>query len=245
MNNETTITAVYPVVNGNGANFITTNLAFATKEKHPHARIAIIDFDFSNPNLGAALTEDEVHGIDNLIDKIHGGILDKTLFIENMIELREGVELLRGSKMGHFKNFIMQDHLEMILDMASDIYDYIFVSCNASHLDTGTPIALLKANRLVVVGRHNHINEDRTKHTATLIEELYGKELVGVVYNYYAGQLKADVSSSFAKYETVGLVPFDPESIDNLNLMKKQIVTNRKTKEKKATYEKILGKLSI
>lgn len=245
MEKKALITAVYPVVNGNGANYIAMNLAFQTKEKHPNKKVALLDFDFANPNLGVALIEDEVHGIDNLMDKLYGNVLTDELFLDNMIQIKDGIDLLRGSKMGHFQNFIAQSHLDLIVEKLGAHYDYVFISCSASHLDSGTPTALFKADRLAVVARHNFINEVQTRKTVQIIQEMYNKENVKVMYNFYAGQSKAEVSADFAKWEVIGLIPHQPETIDNLDLVKTQFVRNKKSKDVKAVYGKILEKMDI
>lgn len=99
--NEAIITTVYPVVNGNGANYIAMNLAYAAKKKDPHAKIAVVDFGFQPSLLGFQFVQDECyHGIDNLIDKINGGFLDEDLFTENMVMLKEDILSLERHQNG-------------------------------------------------------------------------------------------------------------------------------------------------
>ena len=239
------IIAVYPIVNGNGANYVTMNLAYHTKEKYPQAKIAVIDYDFSNPNLGIALTTDRFHNIDNLIDKIEGKFLSEDLFMENMIPLKGGIDLLRGSIMGHYEDYIMPTHLETILDMASNVYDYVFVSCNASHLDDGTSVALMMADKLVVVNRHNQINSNHTRQAADTIENIFGDGKVGVIYNYYTRPVNSDVAVEFSKYEVIGLLPFRPETTDNIDLVKNVMVVTNKVRENNELYERILEKMEV
>ena len=71
MEDKAKVITVYPIVTGNGAKFITTNLANTLKEEYPDKKIALVDFDLKHPYLAHTLSEfDEVHGIDNLIEKI-------------------------------------------------------------------------------------------------------------------------------------------------------------------------------
>lgn len=241
------LTTVYPVVNGNGANYIAMNLAYAAREIHEHAKIAVVDFDFSNPYLGIGMHDDRIHGIDNLIDKLNGDFLDVELFEENMITLKEDIKLLRGTQMGRFYNMVRQEHLEAIIALLKQRYDYIFIAANADATDGGTSMALFHADNIVVLGRYNYKNYFMAQKTVQNLDALSGSAQVGVLYNLFNGQNSLDFSEHFSEWTVFGTVPYLPDTIDNGNLTGRglQIVKRSKRDEAKETYLNVLTAFGV
>ena len=216
--NEAIITTVYPVVNGNGANYIAMNLAYAAKEKDPHAKIAVVDFDFNHPYLGLALQDDRYHGIDNLIDKINGGFLDEDLFTENMVMLKEDIYLLKGTKMGRFQSVVRQEHLQDIVAHLKKLYDYVFIATNAEATDGGTPVGLFSANNILILGRYNQANKAMAQKASNNITAMAGPADIGILYNFYDGQNGISLNEEFGQWLVFGTVPYQSETVDNINL---------------------------
>ena len=118
-----------PIVIGNGSKYIATNLSHYTKILYPTKKVALVDFDFKNPYLAERLSlHDTIHSIDNLIDKIDGNFLNETLFFENMIKLKNGVDLLKGTKITHNVKLIQKNHIEKIISILKNNYDYVFMT---------------------------------------------------------------------------------------------------------------------
>lgn len=241
------LTTVYPVVNGNGANYIAMNLAYAAREIHEHAKIAVVDFDFSNPYLGIGMHDDIIHGIDNLIDKINGDFLDAELFEENMITLKDDIKLLRGTQMGRFYNMVRQEHLEAIIVLLKQRYDYVFIAANAEATDGGTAMALFHANNILLLGRYNYKNYFMASKAVKNLEALSGSAQIGVVYNMFNGQNSIDFGENFSEWTVHGTIPYLPDTIDNGNLSGRglQIVKRSKRDETKETYQNVLTAFGV
>ena len=131
-----------PVMVGNGSKYIATNLAHYTKKLYPDKKVALVDFDFINPYLAEKLSlHDNIHGIDNLTDKIDGNFLDNHLFTENMVKLKNGVELLKGTKLTHNLDLIKKHHIEKILELLRSLYDFVFIAVS-NKVTSGTVYGL-------------------------------------------------------------------------------------------------------
>lgn len=242
------ITTVYPVVNGNGANYVALNLAYAVRSQDQYSQIAIVDFDFENPFLGVGLHGDTTHGIDNLIDKLNGRFLDNQLFKENMIELKENIHLLQGTKMGRFKDLVRQEHIEEIMIFLRKNYDYVFIVTNASPNDGGTPVSLLNADNLLIVGRHTNKNVAIASRAAKTIENYSKAKNVGLIYNFYTGSNDRDFTEHFSHWQVFGTIPYLPETVDGDNLVGRglQILKrNKRDDASAATYTNIMAAFGL
>lgn len=242
------ITTVYPVVNGNGANYVALNLAYAVRAQDQYSQIAVVDFDFENPYLGVGLHGDTTHGIDNLIDKLNGRFLDNQLFKENMIELKENIHLLQGTKMGRFKNLVRQEHIEQILEFLRKNYEYVFITTNASPSDGGTPVSLFNADNLLVVGRHTNKNEILAEKASRTIENYSKAKNMGLIYNLYSGTNDRDFSTYFSHLQVFGTIPYLPDTVDGDNLVGRGLQILRRNKRddaSTATYANIMAAFGL
>lgn len=242
LNEETegNIITVYPVSGGNGANYIAVNLAYALREKDPYKKIAIVDFDFANPYMATSMTTDDVHGLDNLIDKINGNFLNEEMFEENMIHLKEDIHLLKGTKMGRF-NLVKQEHLKQITDHLRALYDVVFIATSHSATDGGTAVGLYSADHLLVVGRYNSKNAVLAQKAMEAIQTYSSTSDVALVYNYYTNQNGIDFSEVFGQWSTLGTIPYLPDTVDNQDVGGKGLSPIRRKKNaSQEVYEQIL-----
>jgi len=237
---DSKIITVYPASGGNGANYIATNLAYALRERDPYTRIAIVDFDFANPHLGLSLTNDDIHGIDNLVDKINGDFLDKELFKENMIKLKDNIDLLRGTQLGQF-NLVKQSHLRTITEFLKETYDVVFIATSSETTDPGTAVGLYVADHTLVVSRYNAANAIHATKTFDAIRTYGGQGDVGVIYNFYHNQNGLDFSDVYKDWPVFGTIPYLPDTVDNNNLSGNALVSVKKKKNPaQAVYEEVL-----
>lgn len=216
------IVTVYPVAGGNGASYTALNLAYAMREKDPYASIAVVDFDFTNPYMGIALTTDNVHGIDNLVDKINGDFLDDEQFKENMIVLKDDVHLLKGSQLGHF-DLVKQDHLTIMVDYLKTLYDVTFIATNFSASDIGTPVGLYVADQILLLGRYTSANAVLSQRAVETIRNYAGHGEVSILYNMYHNQNGIDFSEVFEGWPVLGTIPYVGDTVDNDHLSGKSL----------------------
>lgn len=240
---ESHVTTIYPIAGGNGAAYVTIQMAYAFREVEKHKKIAVVDFDFNSPTLAAGLHEDNAHGIDRLVDKLNGNLLTTDGFLENMIKLKKDIHLLRGSQLAHRFPFVSQAHLDQIVGLLREEYDYIFIATSEKASDGGTPVALFHADTIAVVGRYTHKNEWRLKEAISTVKGYAQTKTVAVVYNLFEDQNKMDFSKQLPEsWKVAGTLPYLPSGIDNKNVTGQGALSFTKGKrsdETKNTYESL------
>lgn len=235
-----------PVVVGNGSKYIATNLAHYTKSMFPSKSVALIDFDFRHPHLAEKLSlHDTTHSIDNLVDKIDGKFLSTSLFKENMITLKSGVELLKGTKITHNIKLIQRHHIEEIMTMLKETYDYVFISTSNEAL-AGTVYGLFEATDVILVARNNYANFKEFKKALNLVNHYKNPESnMHLIINQYAESSEVVFSEHLkdVSMKNVELVPYNEETFDHNDLDKGKIAP-RMFKGKNASQEIFQGILN-
>ncbi|MFJ8528567.1 CpaE family protein [Bacillus sp. NPDC094106] len=222
--NKGKMVVCYPVLYGNGMKYTATNIAHYYKQQHSECKVALVDFDFKIPYLGASFSlEDKVHGIDNLIEKIDGGFLNEELFKENMTQLKNKVDLLKGTKL--LKNFglIEKRHVDRMIEILKSLYDFIVVTVSPQVDNAGTVNALFHADDIVLIGRNNFSNLQMIPSAIKTVDHFKQKDAsIKMIFNMFNEQSNIDFSECFNGYDVkvVGMIPYNESTIDNGNLMR-------------------------
>lgn len=212
----------YPVVQGVGCKYTATGMAFILSQMYPKAKIALADLDFKNPYLAANLiTFDQVHGIDNLISKIDGNFLTDELFKENMIHLDGLFDVLKGTDLVGRDHLITKKHVERIIEMLREHYDYVIIAVAPNADTAGTVYGLYEADEVVMVTKINQacfVNISK----ATDIINTYKRtsKSVKLVYNMFVQNYHIDFTQLIAKnnLKVIAGLPYDESTIDNHNI---------------------------
>lgn len=237
-----------PVVVGNGSKYIATNLAHYTKLMYPSKSVALIDFDFRHPHLAERLSlQDTTHGIDNLTDKIDGKFLSPELFFENMIILKSGVHLLKGTKITHNVSLIKKHHVEEIMKILKENYDYVFISTTNEAL-AGTVYGLFEATDVVLVTRNNYSNFKEFEKALTLANHYRSSTSnLHLIINQYAESSDVVFNELFGEssFKNIELVPYNEETFDHNDLDKNKIVSKmfKGKNQSQEIFQGILDKL--
>lgn len=221
MNDNTKIVTIVPIVSGNGAKFVATNLAYYTKLAQAKKKIALLDFNLKQPFLAQLLTvQDEIHGLDNLIDKIDGNMLNESLFLENMVKTKQDIDVLKGTKMLGKHKLFQPTHFQAILDLAKEIYDLILIAVSPDSDNAGTVIGIHEADKIILTARNNSANVTMAPYTVAMVNQYkQTQESLKIIYNMQS-TYSADLTE-FVKQngiEVLGALEFDENSVDNINL---------------------------
>lgn len=239
----------YPVVIGNGNKYIATNIANYYKQKYPNKGVALVDFDFKNPYLAGKLAiQDDIHGIDNIIDKIDGNFLDQNLFLENMIKLRNNVELLKGTKLIGNHRIITKNHIEKTLEVLKEAYDFIVVAVSCDIDNSGTVYGLFNADEVVMVCKNNFTNFKSMDRAINIIMN-YKRTNSKLKLIFNMSQEGSDLD--FTKHindneiEVIGAIKYDESTVDNEDLQGVSLASKVfKSKNKgQEAYESIIQAL--
>lgn len=236
-----------PIVTGNGSKYTATNLAHYTKTMYPTKKVALVDFDFRHPYLAEKLAlQDSIHSIDNLTDKIDGNFLEINLFLENMIKLKSGVDLLKGTKLTHNIELIKKHHVEKIIELLKGYYDYVFIAVSNEAL-SGTVYGLFNADEILLVAKNNYTNFKEAKKALNLISHYKGNDSnITLLINQYSDVSEITFSDYMSKYNvsSVELIPYDETTFDHNDLDKGMIASKMFKSKKKSqeTFENLIGK---
>ncbi|MFI3211571.1 MAG: AAA family ATPase [Peptostreptococcaceae bacterium] len=221
------IIACMPIVIGNGCKYTTINLAHYKKSLNQDDKVLLIDFDLENPYLGEKLSlSDKVHTIDNLVEKINADLMNESVFNENLVKLKNEVMLLKGTRAKRISS-IKENHINEILEIAKNNFDYIFVSLSNKN-SSAVSSTLFHADEVVLVSKNNYSNLNKFDSVVKIINH-YKKEdtKINLVVNHFTNM--SDVS--FAKYlesekiENTAMILYNEQTIDNLDLDKSMIVS--------------------
>lgn len=233
------------IMTGNGSKYIATNLANAMKKKEPKKNICLVDFNFRYPYLAERLAlHDSVHGIDNLIDKIDGNFLEEHLFKENMIPLKNGIDLLKGTKMSYDSKLITREHIEKIMELLKSNYDYIFIATYNQAI-LGTVLSLFEADHIILVGQNNYSSFREAKRAFRLVDNYKGNQAdLHLIINQYNERSEVDFSEYVTEYHVkdVELVPFQEETFDHKDLDKNLIFSKIFKSKKKDVFDILIDK---
>lgn len=236
----------FPVMTGNGAKHTALNLAFSYKQKYPEHRVALVDLDFTHPTLlGLETLNDEVHGIDNLLDKIDSNHLTEELFHANLVKTRNGVHLLKGTKLKDNSNTIKREHLEVIFQHLRKGFDRVFINVSSLDDQSGTVYGLHLTDCVLFILNNNYTNYSLCEEQYQLVKRYYHGENLFGLFNKFNNHSKVEFGTwIFEKKMTVlGEVPYDEKTIDGVDWFGGLLAKAKKTSKKQSPYEFILDQL--
>lgn len=193
-NKEGLIIATYPSIQGNGSKYTATNIAHQIKTTQPELKVCLLDFDFKVPYLAGYLAGyDKEHSIDNLIEKIDGGFFSEDSMRDNTIQLKNGVDLLKGTQLKHFEFFIKQEHVRQILKQAQKMYDVVIVALSSGNDSISIPITLLAADHVLLIGRNDYSNYLSLKDQIKFVQN-YAKDnkSIKLIFNMFESDSDLD-----------------------------------------------------
>lgn len=245
------VITVYSIVQGDGAKFIATNLANSFKKINSEMKVALLDFDFRYPFLASAIApQDEIHGVDNLLEKIDGQFLDEVLFKENMVHLKNGVHLLKGTKLQNRHSFIDRNHIEKVLEFAKKIYDVTIVVATSDFDNSGSVYSAVASDEIILVGQPNYptyLNMNNVVKRVNHYSRTHCRKWF--LYNKFFESKHVDLNQSIVENSltVLGVVPQMNDAIDNMDLkesaLKGFLSGGRQPKNESNVFDEIVKKI--
>lgn len=246
------IIVCYPIVTGNGAKHVATNLSHVYKEHYPEKRVALIDLDFHHDHMmDQQILGDNVHSIDNLLDKIDANQLTQDLFLENMITLKPQIDFLRGTQLKKDFVIICRHHIEEIFAHLRESYDKVFISVSNRHDNAGTIYGLNLADEVIMVARNNYTNFMKIDEAFEAIIRCYHKEnTIKLVLNQYNPKSNINFGTWIMEHPVIalGMIPFDENAADGNDLTNTNLTRINKLRggnKNQTAYEQILREIFI
>lgn len=229
------IITIYSLLQGDGAKFVSTNLAYHLATKDKNKKIALVDFDFNAPFLGKVFTKDNViNGLDNIYPKLESSTLTSELFLDNMIKPLDNLHILKGTKyISDYKKYTYE-HIHMIFKLLNEIYDYIFIVCDNKFDNPATILSLHYSTNMFLVLRESLGTETLLKQQLNIINHYKNDNLeIQAVYNYVSNNLHIEEMGNILKEHQIpiiGELEYDTTSVDNIDLQGKKRMFVKKSK---------------
>ena len=139
-----------------GATFTAINLANAlSKYKN---KVLLVDLDYINPNISDYLMmEEDGHFIDNLNSFALAGNLNSKAIEVNCVK-KDNLYILKGTINPSFTDFTPSEIVSSIIDSLREDFSYVILDVNSSINNTGTYVALKKADKVFTVLNKNVID---------------------------------------------------------------------------------------
>lgn len=238
----------YPVLQGNGSKYTATNIADTIKHMDHDLNVALVDLDFKVPYLAGYLSgHDRVHTIDNLIERIDGGFLDEEVIKDNMVELKNGVDLLKGTKLKNTYYFIKQEHIRQILVMLQKMYDVIVVAVSNGNESLSTMVAMLAADHILLVGKNDYSNYLSLESEIRFAQNYASNEdKIKLIFNMFDQNSDLDFQPILSEtgVPLVAWIPYDKDTVNNKHIDSGKIIGKfLKSKKEDSPYEELVVNL--
>lgn len=237
----------YPALQGNGSKYTATNLAHEIKMQDKDLAVALVDFDFKAPYLAGYLSgHDTVHTLDNLIEKIDGGFLSEDDIRDNMVKLKNGVELLKGTKLTKTYYFIKQEHIRQILIFLKRMYDVVVVAVSHGSDSISTTVSMLSADHVLLVARNDFSNYQVLEREIRFLKNYAANEdKIKLIFNMYDQSSDLDFQPILAEtgVPLVAWIPYNPETINNRHIDSGRIVGGLFRKREQTPYDDVVDML--
>jgi len=208
---------VFSTKGGVGKTTVALNLALAIRQA-TKKRVVLVDLDLYSGNLTLMAGISWKHSIKDLVDDINN--LDKEILDSYCAEHPSGVKILPAPMNPDFAGLIQPEHVQKILELMSEIFNYVIVDSPTYIHDTVVP-ALEAANDIVVVTTLDLPSIQNLKQCVDLLTRLSMRSKIRVVVNRmgYTGGLKVkDIEDELGLAVQCVIPNHEKIAIDAVNL---------------------------
>ncbi|EEG78396.1 AAA family ATPase [Dethiobacter alkaliphilus] len=174
------VVTVFSTKGGVGRTFVSANLAVALAEQ-TKGKVVLVDLDLDFGNAALALNIVPRYTISDIIDEIRN--LDQDMIESYLIPHRSGIKLLPANAQPQMAEFISSDHIEIILKVLQNAFDYVVVDMPGRFYEPVDP-AFQAADMLLMVTTPEVATVRNVKAALIALDELnYPKSKIKVVLN--------------------------------------------------------------
>lgn len=141
------VITVFSTKGGVGKTFFSTNLAVSLA-KHKGKKVALVDLDLDFGSISLALNLIPRYTIADVVNDIRN--LDSDLLNGYLTEHQSGVKVLAASVQPQMANFISSEHIEVIIKILQEAFDYVIIDLPVSAGDAMSP-AFQEADLLMLI----------------------------------------------------------------------------------------------
>jgi pilus assembly protein CpaE len=141
------VITVFSTKGGVGKTFVATNLAVSLA-LHDKKKVALVDLDLDLGNAALAFNIVPRYNISDIINEIRN--LDRDLMESYLIPHQSGIKILAANTQPQMAEFINAEHVELIIKVLQELFDYIVVDMPSRLQDPVAP-ALHEAETLLLL----------------------------------------------------------------------------------------------
>lgn len=208
---------VFSTKGGVGKTTLTLNLAVAIRQL-TGKRVAAVDLDLFSGNLALMAGVPWKYSIKDLVDDITN--LDREALDTYCTEHSSGIKILSSPMQPEFAGFVHPEHVQKILELMSEVFNYVIVDTPTYLHDTTIP-ALEEARDIIVITTLDLASIQNMKQCLDLLTTLALRPKVRVVVNKvgYTGGLKTKDLEDELGMPVFSMIPNNEKAaLDALNL---------------------------
>jgi len=181
---------VFSTKGGVGKTTVALNLAIAIR-KLTAKRVVLMDLDFASGNAALMAGIDCKHSIKDLIDEFNN--LDKEMIDSYCVSHPSGIKILPAPTLPEFAGFIEAEHIEKILGLLAQVFNYVIIDAPSYLHDTVIP-ALEQSQDILLVTTIDLASVLNLKQALDLLTDLSLRPKVRIIANKvgYTGGFKVD-----------------------------------------------------
>lgn len=185
---EFKIITAFNTKGGVGKSTLALNVALAIRQK-TKSRVVLVDLDLFSGNLALMAGVDSRISIKDMVDDIN--ILDKENLDEYCVSHKSGLKIVPAPITPETAGFIRTDHVEKILGLLTEVFNYVVVDAPTYFTDAVIP-ALEMAQDILVVSTLDLASAQNLKQCLDLLDRLAMLPKTRLVVNRvgYTGALK-------------------------------------------------------
>ncbi|QGU00292.1 hypothetical protein SYNTR_1698 [Candidatus Syntrophocurvum alkaliphilum] len=173
------VITVFNTKGGVGKSTVSLNLAIAIQQLTKD-RVLLADLDLFSGNLSLMAGVDARRTIKDMIDELNN--LDKEFLDEFCINHYSGIKILTAPAHPEYASFIEAEHIEKILNLVSQVFNYVVIDAPTHFSDTVIP-ALEFAQEIIIVANPDLASIQNLKQCLDLLNSLSMQSKVKVVFN--------------------------------------------------------------
>jgi pilus assembly protein CpaE len=211
------IITVFNTKGGVGKGTVSLNLAVAIQQLSRN-RVALVDLDLFSGNLAVMAGVTSKPSIKDMVDDISS--LDKETIDSYCVKHRSGLKIVPAPMDPEFAEFIKSDHIEIILKLLSQVFNYVVVDAPTYFSDAVIP-ALEMAEDIVLVTTQDLAAIQNMKQCLDLLNRLSMRSKARIIINRagYSGHLKIKDLENQLGLKIFEIIPScEKEAIEAVNL---------------------------
>ena len=205
------IISVFSIKGGVGKTTISTNLSAALAEEGK--KTALLDFDIYSGDVSLAMDVIPKRRAADLSNDINR--LDMDLLESYMVKHSSGVMVFTAPFNIEHADFIKADHIEKILSILKQEYDFIVVDCPSYFYDIAM-LALRNSDTILLVATMDILSLKSIKNTISVLEDVeVDRAKMTLVLNKYisrVGLTPSDIEATLSLPIT-SVIPLDSQSV--------------------------------